>query len=173
MSRGLSYLDPGATEVAELVWNRSAPGFRRFERTVLIGNGDECWARVSAAVLDWAIKTRSGFAIEPAPSDPLRVREGADLSLIAHVGPMRIREPIRIVAVVERSDRSGFAYGTRHGHPVCGEEAFVVHRAPDGTVSLTLRSLTRAPRGPWRVMFPIALVAQRFYRRRYLRALLA
>jgi uncharacterized protein (UPF0548 family) len=84
---------------------------------------------------------------------------------------MRIREPIRIVAVVEQPDRVGFAYGTRPGHPVTGEEAFVVHRDAVGTVSLTLRSLTRAPRGPWRLLFPVALVAQRFYRRRYLRAL--
>ncbi|MBU8820992.1 DUF1990 domain-containing protein, partial [Mycolicibacterium goodii] len=40
-------------------------------------------------------------------------------------------------------DRCGFAYGTLHGHPVCGEEAFIVHRDRAGTVFLTLRSLTR------------------------------
>jgi uncharacterized protein (UPF0548 family) len=171
MSGALSYPDPGATEVAEPVWRRATPRFRRFERTVVIGRGDRLWSDVSAGVLEWAIKTGSGFAIAPAPGDGLRVREGADLSLVAHVGPLRIREPIRIVAVVELPDRVGFAYGTRAGHPVAGEEAFVVHRDAAGTVSLTLRSLTRAPRGPWRLLFPVSLVAQRFYRRRYLAAL--
>ncbi|GAB3100290.1 DUF1990 family protein [Isoptericola nanjingensis] len=52
-----------------------------------------------------------------------------------------------------------------------GEEAFIVHREDDGTVILTLRSLTRPGRGLWRVLFPAILVAQRLYRRRYLRAL--
>lgn len=171
MTEPLSYPDPGATEVAEPEWRRATPGYRRFECTVVIGRGDDFWEDVSSRVLAWGIKTRSGFSIKPEDGEGLRVREGADLSLMAHVGPLRIREPIRIVAVVETGKRCGFSYGTRAGHPVSGEEAFVVHRAPDGTVSLTLRSLTRAPRGPWRLLFPVALVAQRFYRRRYLAAL--
>jgi hypothetical protein len=37
-------------------------------------------------------------------------------------------------------------------------------------VSLTLRSLTRPAPGRWRPVFPLLLVAQRLYRRRYLRA---
>jgi uncharacterized protein (UPF0548 family) len=72
---------------------------------------------------------------------------GGDYWLIAALGSFSVREPVRVVAVVEDADRCGFAYGTLDGHPVSGEEAFVVHRAPDGTVPLTLRSLTRAPRG--------------------------
>jgi uncharacterized protein (UPF0548 family) len=173
MTGQLSYPDPGATEIAESVWRRATPSFRRFECTKVLGQGDDFWVDVSSRILEWDIKRRSGFSIAPASGDALRVREGADLALVAHVGPLRIREPIRIVAVVETVDRCGFAYGTRPGHPVSGEEAFIVHRSPDGTVSLTLRSLTRAPQGPWRLLFPVALVAQRFYRRRYLRALLA
>ncbi|MEH3078354.1 MAG: DUF1990 family protein [Quadrisphaera sp.] len=83
-----------------------------------------------------------------------------------------MREPVRVVAVVDTDDRRGFAYGTLRGHPVSGEEAFVVHRDPEGRVHLTLRSLTRpAPSGPWRLVFPALLVAQRVYRRRYQQAL--
>jgi len=51
-------------------------------------------------------------------------------------------------------------------HPVSGEEAFIVHRTPDGEVWLTLRSLTRASRGRWWWAFPVLLVAQKYYRRR-------
>ena len=65
----------------------------------------------------------------------------------------------------------GFAYGTLDGHPVSGEEAFVLHRGSDGDVRLTLRSLTRPGRGAWRMIFPLALIAQRWYRWRYARAL--
>jgi uncharacterized protein (UPF0548 family) len=113
------------------------------------------------------VKTRSGFAVRP----PAQVAEGKDFWLIASVGPVRVREPVRVVAVVDSPHRCGFAYGTLEGHPVSGEEAFVVHRTPDGDVRLTLLSLTSASSGAWRAAFPVLLVAQRRYRRRYLRAL--
>lgn len=87
--------------------------------------------------------------------------------------PIRLSEPAFVVSVVNEPDRRGFAYGTLEGHPVAGEEAFVLHRQPDGSVWLTLRSLTRAAQGARRLGFPLALVAQPCYRRRYQRALRA
>ena len=99
------------------------------------------------------------------------VRDGVDYWLVASVGPLRIREPARVVAVVDRPDRCGFAYGTLEGHPVSGEEAFVLHRDDHGVVRLTLRSVTAPGAGRWRLAFPGVLVAQRRYRRRYARAL--
>lgn len=124
-------------------------------------------------MLVWGVKTRSGFTVSPADGGDLLVREGAEYTLVARLGPARVREPVRVVAVVDRADRCGFAYGTLDGHPVSGEEAFVVHRGADGQVWLTLRSLTRAGKGPWRWAFPLVLVAQRWYRMRYRRALRA
>jgi uncharacterized protein (UPF0548 family) len=59
------------------------------------------------------------------------------------------------------------------GRPVSGEEAFIVHRGDDGRVELTLRSLTRPASGRWRAAFPALLIAQRWYRRRYLAALMS
>jgi len=102
----------------------------------------------------------------------LRVREGATYRLVARVGPVAVREPVRVVAVVDTPARRGFAYGTLAGHPVSGEEAFVVDLAPDGEVRLVLRSLTRRARGPWGLALPALLVAQRWYRAPYRRALL-
>jgi uncharacterized protein (UPF0548 family) len=84
-----------------------------------------------------------------------------------------VREPVRVVAVVDQPARRGFSYGTLSGHPVSGEEAFVVHHSPDGRVWLTLRSLTRPGDGAWRWAFPLILIAQRHYRGRYLRAFAA
>ena len=79
--------------------------------------------------------------------------------------------PCRVMYVIDQPDRRGFAYGTLPGHPVSGEEAFVVSRDADGAVRLTLRSLTGPGGGEWGPLFPALLVAQRLYRRRYLRAL--
>ena len=165
-----SYDVPGATRPDDAAWT-APPGWRAHERTARIGSGPQAWAAASAAVLEWGVKTRSGFRVEPAPGDGLRVRPGARLRLVAALGPFAVREPVEVVAVVERPDRCGFAYGTLTGHPVSGEEAFVVHRTPDGAVHLTLRSLTAPGRGPWRWAFPVLLVAQRAYRARYLRSL--
>lgn len=181
MARDLTYDHVGATRPADAEWPPAAApvGFRRHESTVLIGQDDDgddaVWRAASAAVLAWGVKTRSGFTVHP-PSGPGGVREGEELWLHAALGPrtaaLTVREPVRVVAVVDTPDRVGFAYGTLRGHPVSGEEAFVVHRSPDGRVRLTLRSLTRpAPAGPWRLAFPVLLVAQRVYRRRYRRAL--
>ena len=98
------------------------------------------------------MKTRSGFSVEPSAGRAVISGDRAWIKL--HVGPVSVREPIEIVAVASGADRCGFAYGTLEGHPVSGEEAFIVHRSPDDTIWFTLRSLTRAPHGWWRVAYP-------------------
>ncbi|MEU8898868.1 DUF1990 domain-containing protein [Nocardia sp. NPDC048505] len=164
----LSYGPAGLTAPAETTWTAHPPGFRRFERTVVVGHGEADWERASRSVLRWGVKRRSGFRVDPDE----RVGVDAQYRITAGWGPIAVHEPVRVVAVVETATRCGFAYGTQPGHPVSGEEAFIVHRDAEGTVSLTLRSLTRpAPHGPWRRIFPLLLIAQRVYRRRYLRAL--
>jgi uncharacterized protein (UPF0548 family) len=152
-------------------------GFRGYERTVLLGSGSSLWAFASTEVLRWGVKTRSGFSVESG--DPSS--SGAGLSpsvvagdrywLVAHLGPLRIREPVQVVAVIDEPDRKGFAYGTLAGHPVRGEEAFLVDRRADGSVWLTIRSLTGPASGLWGAAYPMALLAQRVYRRRYFRSL--
>ncbi|WP_135459396.1 DUF1990 domain-containing protein [Mycobacterium sp. DL99] len=164
----LTYAGASLTEPARDVWTANPPTFRRFEHTIVVGHGNAVWIFAAAEVMKWGIKQRSGFDVTPdGVAD-----EGADFCITARWGPVVVREPVRVVAVVNDDDRCGFAYGTRLGHPVCGEEAFIVHRNAVGTVFLTLRSLTRpAPEGPWRPLFPALLIAQRYFRRRYLRAL--
>lgn len=167
----LNYEAVGTTRPGERTWTEETSGFRRYERTVRIGRGTALWARVSDEVLDWGVKTRSGFTVRPVTGDATRVQVGKGYLLTAHIGPFSIHEPVRVVAVVEEPYRCGFAYGTIEGHPVSGEEAFIVHRTSDGAVWLTLRSLTRPAAGRWRLAFPAILIAQRWYRGRYQRAL--
>jgi uncharacterized protein (UPF0548 family) len=169
----LSYDAVGSTRPGEQAWPAPPAGFGHYARTVPIGHGAARWRAVTAAVLDWQVKTRSGFDVRPVDGERL-VREGADYRLVARIGPVAVHEPVRVVAVVDEPARCGFAYGTLAGHPVSGEEAFVVHRGADGGIFFTLRSLTRpAARGGWRYLFPVLLAAQAGYRRRYLRAFTA
>jgi uncharacterized protein (UPF0548 family) len=166
----LSYDAVGQTCPADETWSRRPEGYRRHTCTVGIGHGQRAWDEAASAVLHWQVKTRSGFVVEPVTAG-VRAQEQADYRLIARVGPFTVREPVRVVAVVDQPARCGFSYGTLDGHPVSGEEAFIVHRTVDDEVRLTLRSLTRASHGRWRRAFPLLLVAQRHYRRRYLLAL--
>ena len=150
------------------VWRPEAGLLRRFEKTVALGDGDALWERAAADVLLWRVKTRSGFEVHP---DGARAVVGARPTIIAGWGGVRIQEPVEVVAVVDAPTRVGFAYRTLPGHPVQGEEAFIVRRV-DARVEFTIRSLTRpAPSGPWRTLFPLLRVAQIVARRRYERAL--
>ncbi|GAA2708164.1 hypothetical protein Apa02nite_057480 [Actinoplanes palleronii] len=170
MTGKLSYGAVGLTHPGEETWSERPKGYRRYATTAVIGHGQRCWDEAASAVLDWQIKTRSGFAVESL-TNGIRVRENADYRVTARIGPFIVHEPVRVVAVVDEPMRCGFAYGTLFGHPVSGEEAFVVHRDSSGEVRLTLRSLTRSSQGRWRWAFPALLVAQKCYRYRYRRAL--
>ena len=169
MTAQLSYDVMGSTCPSEENWTQHPTGYRRYARTVCLGHDDD-WAALASAVLDWQVKMRSGFAVQ-ALTGPHRVQMGADYQLVAKIGPVAVCEPVRVVDVVDQPTRCGFAYGTLVDHPVSGEEAFIAHRSLDGRAWLTLRSLTRASNGAWRYAFPALLIAQRYYRRRYVRAL--
>ncbi|WP_277208953.1 DUF1990 family protein [Isoptericola croceus] len=168
--RAFGYGVVGATAPDAEPW-QPPDGWRAYERTVRLGSGSDLWDEASSAVLSWGVKTRSGFAVDPPLEEGRSAREGERSWLVARVGPLRVREPVEVVATVATSRRAALAYGTLEGHPVSGEEAFIVSRDDDGNVSLTLRSLTRAGRNLRGALFPPTLIAQRVYRRRYLRAL--
>ncbi|AIY00161.1 hypothetical protein ART_0562 [Arthrobacter sp. PAMC 25486] len=148
-------------------WSANHSGYRVSSEMARLGAGEELWQRVSADVLRWKVKTRSGFTVDtPGP-----VSEGDQVNVTASFLGVKVVEPVEVVALVEEPDRVGFAYRTLPGHPVSGEEAFIVHRLGE-EVHLTIRSLTRAaPQQPWRALFPLLMITQKVVRRRYLRAL--
>ena len=148
-------------------------GYRGYEKTVKIGAGVARWEFASAAVLQWGVKTRSGFTVvadRPTDHDPQVVLDQR-YWLTARVGPSTSGNQSRSSQSIDEPDRKGFAYGTLSGHPVSGEEAFIVDRQRDDSVWLTIRSLTQPTEGVWRAVGPAVALAQRCYRRRYLRAL--
>ncbi len=155
------------THPSHAVWNEPSPGFRRWEKSAVLGAGDSLWEWVAAEVMRWGVKTRSGFSISPAGL----VSVGSQPVILAHPFGLSIREPVEVVDVVQMPDRVGFAYRTLPGHPVSGEEAFIVHRSGDDVI-LTIRSLTQPGlQVRWRLVYPVLLLAQAVARRRYLRAL--
>lgn len=155
------------THPGDPVWREEGRGFRRWEKTTVLGAGEDVWRWAATEVLRWGVKTRSGFSVTP----DTQATRGSRPIILAHPFGLSIREPVEVVEVVDTPDRVGFAYRTLAGHPVSGEEAFVVHRDGD-LVLLTIRSLTRPASGlPWRALYPALLVAQSVARRRYVRAL--
>lgn len=169
VNRALTYDHVGCTVAPDWDPTVAPKGFQSFEANIPIGHGDEDWHDAITAVMHWEVKKRSGFDVPEG--DASRVRLGR-YWLVARLWPMRIREPVEVVRIVDQEDIAGFAYGTLVGHPVAGEEAFLVSRRDNGDVWFTLRSSTGWPVGLWRVLFPIALLVQPLYRRRYMKALL-
>lgn len=79
--------------------------------------------------------------------------------------------PVRVVFVVDEPTRRGAAFGTLPGHPLVGEELFVVEHREDDSVWLTVRIFSR-PAGPlWTAALPALRLVQALFVRRYLREL--
>lgn len=169
-SQQLTYDVAGIT--TECAWPLvSVPsGYRAYTQRIHLGAGDARWTNACSDVMDWQVKRRSGFRVDAPPGSRPNVK--ARLWLTAVVGPVRVREPIQIMNVVDEAGLAGFSYGTLRGHPVCGEEAFLVQRDDREQIFFVHRSVIRPAPGLLGAMFPIALVAQRIYRRRYARSLL-
>ncbi len=115
--------------------------------------------------------SRPPLAAEFAPDGTAFVKPGDTAVLISSVGPFRLAGAVRVVYVIDEPQRKGFAYGTLPGHPVSGEQSFVVEHTEDGSVWLTVRSLTRPASVRWRLASPLVRIARRAALRRYLLAL--
>lgn len=167
MTDGTTLTQPWSTR-----WIDRPAGYRCYEAAHPVGHGDEVFERAADELLTWQVKTRSGFDVV-TDGDPgsARVAEGQRPTLRVRLGPFRLPEPARVVAVIEEESRRGFTYATEPGHPVTGEETFLVVRAPDGRVFLQLRSASAPGLGVWRFADPLVRLAQIVYRRRYARAL--
>ncbi|WP_375400663.1 DUF1990 family protein [uncultured Amnibacterium sp.] len=114
--------------------------------------------------------------VDEAGQDAPSVREGLDSRLsvplvVVSGAEVRLFAPTRVVRVLQTDRTVGFAYGTLPGHPVRGEESFVLHLRDDGHVLLELRTLSRTAL-PFALALPLARAFQARYAARYLRALL-
>lgn len=148
-------------------WLERPDGYRCFEAAYFVGRGRTTFEARAEELLHWQVKIRSGFDITP----PGRVVAGQEPTIRVRLGPFRLPEPSHVLEVVETEDLRGFTYGTKPGHPITGEESFLLVHRPDDRVFLILRSVSRAGLGIWRLGEPVVRIAQVIYRRRYSRAL--
>lgn len=124
----------------------------------------------SAASEEAAVGTRRSCSVRVAEPPP-RVEAGQEPTIFVRLGLFRLPEPARVIDVFEETDRVGFTYETKPGHPITGEESFILTRTPDDRVFLVLRSVSRPGFGIWHLGEPFVRIAQIIFRRRYARAL--
>jgi uncharacterized protein (UPF0548 family) len=161
----LTYPEVGATR------RRRAPGgYRSVERIARIGTGPGDFARAAAALLGWRMHRRAGVRV--TATEPEAVPEAIVLQRIG-IGRAGLLAPCRVVYTVDGPDQRGFAYGTLPGHPVHGEEAFLVDLDDDGAVYLTVRAFSRPAGLAARVAGPAGELVQDAILIRYRRALVA
>lgn len=142
-------------------------GYHHLVRTRIVGHGHDDFQAGARAVLAWAAQRGSGVRVEA--SSP-QARPGTALMLRVGPGRLALVAPARVVYVIEEPRRRGFAYGTLSGHPVSGEEAFLVELRPDGDVVFTVKAYSRPASLLTRVAGPLNRVLQRFMAGRYLAA---
>lgn len=143
----------------------SAPdGFHVLEVEMLLGQGHEVFTAASDALFSWRTHRRAGLRVPPGTAEPA---PGVEVRL--RVGPLGA--PCRVIWSVRERDRVGFAYGTLRGHPVRGEESFVIDRLVDGSVRFTVAAYSKPAAWYLRAAGPLGRVGQRLMAVRYGRAL--
>lgn len=154
----------GATEGPRL----TPPGFRAAHFQAELGRGAEVFARAADGVRSWEMFRGAGLDVVPsAPTaDP-----GATVVTVLHAGPVHVVSPCRVVDTVDRPDAAGFAYGTLPGHPVEGEERFVVEHRADDRVWFVVDAFSRPADLLSRCGAPVTQLTQNLVSRRYLKAL--
>ena len=136
---------------------------------VELGAGPEVFDRAVEALRLWRPQRGIGAVVRPEDA-PIEV--GSTLLVVLRFGPFAVVVPDRVVAVVDEPDRFGFAYGTLAGHAERGEESFLIERAPDGTVTATIRVDATPATLPARLAHPAVMAIQRRALRGYLQAII-
>jgi uncharacterized protein (UPF0548 family) len=153
-----TYPEVGAT------WDAERPaGYRHLRVRTLVGAGPAVMRNASDALMEfWMHRALPARVRASAP----RAEPGVSVEMGVGLGPFRLMAPCRVVWTREDDRRAGWAYGTLQGHPMAGEEAFVVHLDDEGEVWLTVTSFSRPATAAARLAGPLAPVAQRAYARR-------
>jgi uncharacterized protein (UPF0548 family) len=148
----LTYPEVGATRDAEL-----PAGYAHGRRSAVVGHGDAAFERAVAAVFDWRMQKGLGLRVRSSgpPTEP-----GTVVVLTAGLPRLGYDVPCRVVWARTDGDERGFAYGSLPGHPVSGEESFVVHRGPDGAVVFTARVFSRPASPLARLGGPVSRAVQ-------------
>lgn len=156
--RPLNYAEVGATRLGPL-----PDGYHHLHHTARIGRGRAAYEEAGEAVTTWRMHRAAGARVRCTAT---RAEPGVRLEVSAGAGPVRFAAPCEVIWTAYGSDRTGFAYGTRTGHPEQGEESFVVDLRDDGSVWFTVMAFSRPATWYTRLAGPLVPVLQRWYARR-------
>ena len=143
-------------------------GYHHLNREMIIGLGRAQFEDAAQALLGWQMHLRSGLQVSTSSA---AAKRDAVVMLGIGAGPFTLSAPCRVVYVLDEPDRQGFAYGTLPGHPESGEEAFVIERADDDTVSFSITAFSTPASHLAKFAGPIGRLAQRRMTARYFRSL--
>jgi len=155
-----TYAAVGATSTA------MPDGLASFSRSRQLRRRD--FSTALSELLTWRVHERAGLAVEASSR---RVTEGTVVRMTLRRGPVRVHAPCRVVYVIDKPGRAGFAYGTLPGHPESGEELFLLEQHADGSVGFTIAAFSRPATLLTRAGGPAARWVQRVMTNRYLSAL--
>lgn len=144
----------------EVGFTRTGPlpaGYRHLRYRTRIGAGREVLARAGEAILTFRMHRATGARItaDSRATPGTRVTVG--------LGPLRA--PCEVVWVAEETERVGFGYGTRAGHPAQGEEAFLVELDDRDQVWFSVTAFSRPAGTLMRLGGPAAVLLQHLYAR--------
>ena len=157
-----SYPEVGATA------GRLPAGYHTMIVEQQVGTGRSWFDEAVHRLMSWDMHRRAGLLVDFADHD---VTLNGVAVLGVRLGPWRLRAPVRVLDVIDTPSTAGFAYGTLPGHAECGEERFLVHLDPDGSVRAEIRAFSRPGRWFTRLGGPVARRVQTGTTRRYLKAL--
>ncbi|MEU7726824.1 DUF1990 domain-containing protein [Streptomyces sp. NPDC040724] len=153
----VNYPDRGATA------HRPLPaGYHHLNHRTRLGHGRAVFEAAGTAVTTFRAHRTSGMRVR---ADAGAVRPGSRVVVGIGVGPLRIDAPCEVVWTAYEPARIGFAYGTRPGHPECGEESFIVDMDRDGTVWFTVTAFSRPNAWYTRLAGPVVPFLQLRYAR--------
>lgn len=152
-------------EVGASLTGAAPDGYRRLHRE---GSLDVPFDVAREALFGWQVQLRSGVGVR---AESARVGLGDVAEVSIGVGRLRMRAPVRVVAVIDDASVAAFAYGTLPGHPERGEECFRVTADQEGRVRFVLDGFSRPGTMLTRLGAPIAHLVQERITDRYLASL--
>jgi uncharacterized protein (UPF0548 family) len=143
-------------------------GYHHLRRTVAIGSGAQAFTDAAGALASWRMHERAGLHVCFCGHCPSGQRGGAF--------PQPGRDPDQRAMPGRLRDRRARPARLRirnlPGHPERGEEAFVVSKQKDETVTFTLTAFSRSASPLAKATGPVSQAIQRRINSRYLRAIL-
>lgn len=141
-------------------------GFQHLAVQDWIGEGEAAYRRAVQGLLTWELHRRAGLRVR---AETGVITAGTRVVNGFGVGPLRIPAPCEVVWVPGGGPQwTGFGYGTLPGHPVRGEESFVISLDALDRVMITVTAVAAPANWFYRAGGAVTAWARRRVTSRYL-----